>query len=253
MYRNTKGSIAKVFSIGLVAISLVACNDENDSENVESKDIWAEVSIESLGRDNTKAIALLRVKDEEGAHIRLTSGEDLQIKTSRESVQMQRPDLESQHYEAELTGNLSLTNIQLHFERKDKPSLTASNVTLPQSFAVTYPEEGFEVEFKDVVPLSWDAPQQAGKMILVLQNKCKTSADAELVITKELELEDTGRYQLNTGEHSLDADVNLDKSKPCELNLTFRRTASGTIDSGFAANSVIKASQVRGRKLAFSF
>lgn len=228
MRTNSKlrlGPSAVSLALALTGLGLVGC-ESVDSDEINTKGLYAEFSATDTGLGDTTVFARLRVGGPNSLDfLNLVGGDTLVAHHGEEEKKMTEreplPDLIG--YAATFTDSGEGV-YGIDFERPDETSALGAQVTVPPGFAPIVPAEDAVVSRAAELQVAWTPPPVAGSRARVyVQGSCFTMAHIDAA-------EDPGEIVIPASAWQVSAGR---EGETCDGVIVIERINDGTVPSAF--------------------
>lgn len=238
-----KNALIKYSSVLMLTLGIQACSTEQtDSVNIDSEGIWAGIEIVSADGQGSSINVELNVGGSNGTNLNLSSGDSLVVVTSAGSVTLNRDtDFLDIDYEGELSVGGSDELIQVNFVRQGAEDVTGSNVNLPDSFVVDFPQNNMTFTDLTDFEIVWTEGTSGNIIELTQRATCKNALDEDVVLSESTNVSDDGSFTSDF----LSKLTGIINDKGCDLRIIFERAQNGDLADGFGEGGYIRAKQRR--------
>ena len=222
-----------------------ATSAETDSEQVETRDIWAGINLEARGNGVTRVKVELNENNSFGANIRLTANERLDVEASGTVVTLEEDlDIGDIDYEGTIPTDAGGTFFRITLFRADGTTNSGSTATIPDPFDVTLPFRGGSYVVGNAMALQW-TPGGVGDIDFSVLTSCPIGTSGRSTRIQSFTLADTGSHIFDTNRLSVGSDPEIAPGTRCDMEIGFRRTVNGALDRAFRGGGFVRAAQDR--------
>ncbi|MBQ4799367.1 hypothetical protein J8L73_09555 [Pseudoalteromonas sp. MMG006] len=234
-----------VMSAALI-LALCACNSETESHLVETKELWAGFNLVSDG-SKTRINAELNVNDITGSNVTLSDSDTLQAAFNSSVVTLKKDtEFLDDDYQAYINTTDDNQLFNIIFGRSNGIS-ASSNVELPLNFIILTPSNEQLFKIDSTLTLQLDGTDPNSTSYVELTSRCITLSNDSLIQSGTLELS-SSHLEIPLENLDMFKNIQIDKSKSCNLTLSVIRERFGNIADEFTDQSYIKAQQSRAIK-----
>ena len=225
-----------------MAALLAGCSSETvESEGIATSAIWAGITMTTTNNTQAGITVELNAGGENGTNLVLNNNDRVQVTSSRETITLtEDSDFLDVDYEGSIDiggGGDTLTVALLRNGGSSDASAPNSNVVIPESFVINYPQDNMTLRGLNNLEILWTPVTQspARDMDITLEAECENEQRLISIST-----EDDGRYISDFFTTLSDVVT----ASGCDVNLTLTRTVGGQLDPAFSGG-VIEAKQIR--------
>ncbi|PAJ74490.1 hypothetical protein CJF42_10290 [Pseudoalteromonas sp. NBT06-2] len=229
--------------VPLIAISLIACTSDTESDLIKTEGLWAGIKVESNG-SRTRVNTEFNVGGSSGTNVILTSNDNVMATANGITKELEKDfdllDVDYQGYFDITAGNTEFT-IELKRNKNENASAT---VALPVSFSILSPQKGNDIFFNKAFNVHVDGTDSSSESSYNLVAKCKTKSGGNLTLLEGADFKQEGDYIFNLSDFVIFDHGDLDKSKSCIVSIEITREKTGTM-SNFHSKSIVTSAQIR--------
>jgi len=222
------------------------CSEDVNSDEVPTEVIWAGIVVEAKSNTSAKVNVELNRRTFDGDNLVLVGSDRLTASAQGMTKEMDPNDeFLDFDYETRFNVNLSDELIRIALARPStNTSAPNSTVRMPVSFNLLQPFSGSAYNSDDIVVTNWSNMRTGAEVSIAYLMQCASLSGGTLTSSQSVAHEDDGYYEFSLSSHAVFSNAELDRTKPCELNVTLRRTISGDLDPVYRSGR-ITASQIR--------
>lgn len=218
--------------------ALGACAEDVDSVNVKTAGMYADFSVTARAGDQSEVRAAILIGGSgSNTYAELSAGDVLTATSGDETKTLteESGSVGDVHiYHATFAGAEDGQVFTVSFERADDESAPDSATALPEPFAITAPLAGVDVSRADALTVSW-TPATSEAVDIRLNGDCT-------IIQTHTSSTDTGSHTFPAG--SIDTSAS-NEGATCDVELTVKTRAAGSIDPAFGEGGKFDAIQER--------
>ena len=233
----------------LPMVGLAGCSSSGtdvESEQVETRRIWAGMTLSSKGNGNTRVKVELNEGGSSGSNIRLSANERLEANGGGNIVTLTEDvDIGDIDYEGTVPIDAGNTLFRVSLFRADGTINSGSTVSIPPTFEFVSPARGRRFTAGERLPLAWSPADPGGTIELEVSLSCPAGSSSVTFTAEWFDLDDTGVNSFDTGRLSFLNNNTQPPGTVCDMDIALRRDRSGSFDPAFRGGGFVRATQVR--------
>lgn len=227
----------------LLTNGLLLSGCTTDSEDLNTSGIEANMSV-IVGESKVTTRVDLSVSGGSGP-VELSGGDNLFAKPDITARKQLLPTGSDGRYEADFGLNEFVSSFTFSLERENDDEDDAPNsiVTVPASFAITFPANNAEFYKTDAIQVTWSNPANTQNIDIELMSTCAGAAVAIQPLFKTSQNDD-GEYTISNEQIQDFYPDSIDTA--CDLSIDVIRRRNGSADSNLNNDSEITAERRDG-------
>ena len=238
----------------IAAIFFISGCSNTESANINTAGMKAEITATANGSGSTEINVDLSVGSGGifATGVELSSGDTLTAtdgSTTRTLVKDSSliGDVE---YETTFSTEAEDTQFTVSLIRNSDDNAESSVVTLPAPYTLTAPTS-VSGNGNTTVALSWTPFGESDPMTLEVDCKCTKTNGGDTYLINSLTVTDDGSENYSV-RALIDEDDPTVYDLGCDIDITMKRTRTGTLDAGYGEGGYIRAVQAREKRITYT-
>ena len=230
--------------ITAIAAAVAGCSSSTPSNLVKTEAIWAEMKIEADGKD-AKVGVELNISGRFGNNVILVGEDRLEVSAAGQTKKLTKDtDFLDVDYETSLNVSQSNTLFTISLYRDDN-EVRRSSVELPMEFDLLSPRAIDRLRADSTFNVQIDGSDSASQTSVHMYANCKNITGGTVSNHMEETFNNITSRSYTVNQLPIFNDSLIDKRQKCTMDIKVIRTRNGSVASGFAGGSSLKASQHR--------